>query len=237
MHRPYAALIASAVMLISTMGMMAEARVGSFKSGGFHVSHSYTPHVSRPHVSTPKVTVPKTTVRTSTVKPKAKAVVHVNPTKPTRPTGTTPEAPEIKPTQTAGSTIIPVPLPIVVNGHEVKDTKVLYETYGIDPMLAHYYLDSKDCPQSDRDLWNKTLTQHFEKGKAPEKSEEVKQFEERLVAIRPAFQAYQQKQHEIQAKRAKEAQETLTSVIRWGLAGFTAIVSLCIIGRFIFKHE
>lgn len=133
-----------------------------------------------------------------------------------------------------------MPLPIIVNGQEVKDTKVLYETYGIDPMLAHYYLDSKDCPQSDRDLWNKTLTQHFEKGKAPEKTEEVKQFEERLVAIRPDFQAYQQKQREIQAKREKEGQETLILIAKWGLIGFIAILVGCIragIGKFIFKDE
>lgn len=202
-------------MLVFTMSMTAYGRAGSFRSSGFHVSHSYTPRV---RISTPKVTVPRTST-TKVTTPSSSNVKHTavisNPVvKPVKSTEST------KPTIDRHSNTNILPLPIIVNGKVIRDTQVLYETYGIDANLAQFYMSTKDCPQSDKDLWNKTLRQHFEKGKAPEKSEEVKQFEERLNVIKPAYQEHLKKQQEIQKQRSQKAKEAFTR----GACGFTVSI-------------
>lgn len=73
----------------------------------------------------------------------------------------------------------------------------LYELYDIPADQAVYYVnESGKATQEEKDLWTKTLCSNdhiYEKGKAPEQSDEIKAFIKTVAENKPAYLEYLQK--------------------------------------------
>lgn len=88
----------------------------------------------------------------------------------------------------------------------------LYQLYAIPADQAAYYVNvSGKATQEEKDLWTKTLysSDHtYEKGKAPEKTEEIEKFIEAIAENKPAYIEYLQKkkaQEEAKQRRVMKA--------------------------------